>query len=235
MKVHTYIRQTSKLAVRLMSLILSCNQYYMASNVLRTLTKKISMTVLDNFRLHIPQKTTQKFDKKWKKCRRKQRKMTPGRTTQAVMRHCHSSRRYFYTTLVLCQNATSFRRRPYFIANQAMAIQGRPVLILHGLPTPFALETPLATHAVANLQSVFKDIAQLNPLFCDQITNFSINQSAVSSSEVGELQDVLESLVVDDRLRKALLVLKKELINAQLQSKLSWDVNSKIVKHQREY
>jgi Lon-like ATP-dependent protease len=44
---------------------------------------------------------------------------------------------------------------------------------------------------------------------------------------------VLESLVVDDRLRKALLVLKKELINAQLQSKLSRDVDNKIAKRQR--
>jgi hypothetical protein len=40
------------------------------------------------------------------------------------------------------------------------------------------------------------------------------------------------SLVVDDRLCKAL---KKELINAQLQSKLSRDVDSKIAKRQREY
>jgi Lon-like ATP-dependent protease len=103
---------------------------------------------------------------------------------------------------------------------------------------------------MSEIVSVFKDIAQLNPLFRDQITNFSINQvasnvfdepdkladfaAAVSTGEVGELQDVLESLKVDDRLRKALLVLKKEL-NAQLQSKLSRDVDSKIVKRQREY
>ncbi|KIJ60337.1 hypothetical protein HYDPIDRAFT_160981 [Hydnomerulius pinastri MD-312] len=104
---------------------------------------------------------------------------------------------------------------------------------------------------MSEIVSVFKDIAQLNPLFRDQITNFSINQvasnvfdepdkladfaAAVSSGDVRELQDVLESLVVDDRLRKALLVLKKELINAQLQSKLSRDVDSKIAKRQREY
>ncbi|EGN98645.1 hypothetical protein SERLA73DRAFT_160369 [Serpula lacrymans var. lacrymans S7.3] len=104
---------------------------------------------------------------------------------------------------------------------------------------------------MSEIVSVFKDIAQLNPLFRDQITNFSINQvasnvfdepdkladfaAAVSTGEVGELQDVLESLVVDDRLRKALLVLKKELINAQLQSKLSRDVDTKIAKRQREY
>lgn len=104
---------------------------------------------------------------------------------------------------------------------------------------------------MSEIVSVFKDIAQLNPLFRDQITNFSINQvatnvfdepdkladfaAAVSTGEVGELQDVLEALDVDDRLRKALLVLKKELINAQLQSKLSRDVDTKIAKRQREY
>ena len=36
--------------------------------------------------------------------------------------------------------------------------------------------------------------------------------------------------MVDDRLRKALLVLKKELINAQLQAKLSREVDSEIAK-----
>ncbi|TFY60308.1 hypothetical protein EVJ58_g5229 [Rhodofomes roseus] len=104
---------------------------------------------------------------------------------------------------------------------------------------------------MSEIVSVFKDIAQLNPLFRDQITNFSINQvasnvfdepdkladfaAAVSTGDVNELQDVLESLIVEDRLRKALLVLKKELINAQLQSKLARDVDSKIAKRQREY
>ncbi|KAH9847655.1 ATP-dependent protease La [Lenzites betulinus] len=104
---------------------------------------------------------------------------------------------------------------------------------------------------MSEIVSVFKDIAQLNPLFRDQIANFSINQvasnvfdepdkladfaAAVSTGDPNELQDVLESLAVDDRLRKALLVLKKELINAQLQSKLARDVDSKIAKRQREY
>ncbi|OCH84042.1 ATP-dependent protease La [Obba rivulosa] len=104
---------------------------------------------------------------------------------------------------------------------------------------------------MSEIVSVFKDIAALNPLFRDQISNFSANQiatnvfdepdkladfaAAVSMGDVQELQDVLESLVVEDRLRKALLVLKKELINAQLQSKLARDVDSKIAKRQREY
>ena len=116
---------------------------------------------------------------------------------------------------------------------------------------PYSKDDQYIRAFMSEIVSVFKDIAQLNPLFRDQITNFSINQvaanvfdepdkladfaAAVSTGEVQELQDVLESLVVDDRLRKALLVLKKELINAQLQSKLSRDVDSKIAKRQREY
>ncbi|KAF6765789.1 ATP-dependent protease La [Ephemerocybe angulata] len=121
------------------------------------------------------------------------------------------------------------------------------------LPTePYTKDNQHIRAFTSEIVSVFKDIAQLNPLFRDQITNFSINQvtsanifdepdkladfaAAVSSGEPRELQDVLESTQVEDRLRKALLVLKKELINAELQSKLARDVDSKIAKRQREY
>lgn len=116
---------------------------------------------------------------------------------------------------------------------------------------PFNKDDQYIRAVMSEIVSVFKDIAQLNPLFRDQITNFSISQiatnvfdepdkladfaAAVSAGNVRELQDVLESLTIEDRLRKALLVLKKELINAQLQSKISRDVDSKIAKRQREY
>ncbi|KAI0279541.1 ATP-dependent protease La domain-containing protein, partial [Russula brevipes] len=126
------------------------------------------------------------------------------------------------------------------------------IVNITNLPTqPYNKDDQYIRAFMSEIVSVFKDIAQLNPLFRDQITSFSINQvatnvfdepdkladfaAAVSTGEVGELQDVLESLVVEDRLRKALLVLKKELINAQLQSKLSRDVDTKIAKRQREY
>jgi len=134
-----------------------------------------------------------------------------------------------------------------FLHNHAISIAN--VENLH--TQPFNKDDQYIRAFMSEIVSVFKDIAQLNPLFRDQITNFSINQiasnvfdepdkladfaAAVSTGEVQELQDVLESLVVDDRLRKALLVLKKELINAQLQSKLARDVDSKIAKRQREY
>ena len=99
--------------------------------------------------------------------------------------------------------------------------------------------------------SVFKDIAVLNPLFRDQISNFSLQSgagnvfeepekladfaAAVSTGEIEELQAVLNSTIIEDRLQKALLVLKKELMNAQLQNKISRDVEGKIQKRQREY
>ncbi|KAG1495392.1 hypothetical protein G6F47_008105 [Rhizopus delemar] len=103
----------------------------------------------------------------------------------------------------------------------------------------------------SEIVSVFKEIASLNPLFRDQIANFSMSQSAgnvfeepskladfaaaVSAGEASELQEVLETLPVEERLQKALIVLKKELMNAQLQNKISKDVESKIAKRQREY
>ncbi|KAK3900618.1 Lon protease C-terminal proteolytic domain-containing protein [Staphylotrichum tortipilum] len=106
--------------------------------------------------------------------------------------------------------------------------------------------------AVTNeIVNVFKEVAGMNSLFRDQISTFSISQSAgnvmsepakladfaaaVSAGEPAELQEVLESLNVEDRMHKALLVLKKELANAQLQSKITKDVESKITKRQREY
>lgn len=103
----------------------------------------------------------------------------------------------------------------------------------------------------SEIVNVFKDIAQLNPLFRDQISTFAMSQTAgnmleepakladfaaaVSSGEVGELQEVLETMDIEERLQKSLVVLKKELMNAQLQSKISKDVEAKIQKRQREY
>ncbi|KAJ2963605.1 hypothetical protein NQZ79_g1393 [Umbelopsis isabellina] len=117
--------------------------------------------------------------------------------------------------------------------------------------TPYSKKDQIIRAVTSEIVSVFKDIASLNPLFRDQIASFSMSQSAgnvfeepakladfaaaVSAGEPNELQDVLECLSVEERLQKALLVLKKELMNAQLQNKISKEVESKIAKRQREY
>ncbi|KAF3942186.1 hypothetical protein ABW19_dt0209119 [Dactylella cylindrospora] len=116
---------------------------------------------------------------------------------------------------------------------------------------PHDKKSPVIKAVTSEIVSVFKDIANMNPLFRDQISTFQMSHSAgnvieepgkladfaaaVATGEVKELQEVLESLDVEDRLHKALVVLKKELMNAELQSKISKDVEQKIQKRQREY
>ncbi len=116
---------------------------------------------------------------------------------------------------------------------------------------PYDKKDPVIKAVTSELVNVFKDVANLNHLFRDQISTFSMSQSAgnileepgkladfaaaVSAGEIRELQDVLETMNVPERLSKALMVLKKELMNAQLQAKISKDVESKIQKRQREY
>lgn len=103
----------------------------------------------------------------------------------------------------------------------------------------------------SEIVNVFREIAGLSSLFRDQISTFSMSQSignvtedpgkladfaaAVSSSDAKEMQEILEALDIEARLSKAFVVLKKELMNAQLQSKISKDVESKIQKRQRDY
>ncbi|KAI5293052.1 ATP-dependent Lon protease pim1, partial [Ascosphaera atra] len=115
----------------------------------------------------------------------------------------------------------------------------------------FDKKSPVIRAVTSEIVNVFKDVANLNPLFRDQISTFSMSQSAgniteepakladfaaaVSAGELNELQEVLETMNIEDRLSKALVVLKKELMNAQLQSKISKDVEAKIQKRQREY
>ncbi|KAJ3202865.1 ATP-dependent Lon protease pim1, partial [Dinochytrium kinnereticum] len=115
---------------------------------------------------------------------------------------------------------------------------------------PYTSETPLVKATTSEMLNVLKEISQLNPLLRDQIITFSIQTggnafadparladfaAAVSSGEPGELQSVLESLVVEERLSKALVVLKKELANAKLQQEISKEVDRKITRKQQEY
>ncbi|KAL1956126.1 hypothetical protein VTO42DRAFT_7645 [Malbranchea cinnamomea] len=116
---------------------------------------------------------------------------------------------------------------------------------------PYDKKSSVIRAVTSEIVNVFKDIANLSTLFRDQISTFSMSQSAgnvieepakladfaaaVSGGDTKELQEILETMNVEERLSKALVVLKKELINVQLQSKISKDVEAKIQKRQREY
>lgn len=103
---------------------------------------------------------------------------------------------------------------------------------------------------VSEIVNTFKAVALLNPLFRDHISTFSVQTTmnvgedpvkladfaaAVASADSHELQEALEEMNIESRLSKSLLVLKKELMNAELQSKIVKDVETKIHKKQREY
>ncbi|KAF2452719.1 Lon protease C-terminal proteolytic domain-containing protein [Lineolata rhizophorae] len=117
---------------------------------------------------------------------------------------------------------------------------------------PYDKEDQRNIRAIVNeLVGVFKQIATINVLFRDQIQTFTMSQSAgnvgedparladfaaaVAGGEPRDLQEVLESLNIRDRVHKALTVLKNELMNAELQARISKDVESKITQRQREY
>ncbi len=117
----------------------------------------------------------------------------------------------------------------------------------------FDRKSPVIIALTSEILKVFKEISQLNVMFREQIATFSASiqsattnifdqparladfAAAVSAGEELELQEVLNALNIEERLEKSLVVLKKELMNAELQNKISKDVESKIQKRQREY
>lgn len=115
---------------------------------------------------------------------------------------------------------------------------------------PLNVETPVVKATTSEILNVLKDISYINGLVRDQIITFSIQTggqsfqdpakladfaAAISAGEPGELQSVLESLVIEERLHKSLVVLKKELANAKLQQEIAKDVDKKITRKQQEY
>jgi Lon-like ATP-dependent protease len=114
---------------------------------------------------------------------------------------------------------------------------------------PFNAENRLIKATTSEVINVLKEISLQNPLLRDQIITVSVQtgnvllnpskladfSAAISSGEPGELQAILESLVVEERLHKALVVLKKELANAKLQQEISQEVDRKINRKNQEY
>lgn len=116
---------------------------------------------------------------------------------------------------------------------------------------PHDKKNPTINALVSEIVSTFKEVAALSPLFRDHISTFSMSQNAgnvgedpakladfaaaVAQAEPQELQEALSAMDIEDRLNKSLLLLKKELMTANLQSKIAKDVETKIQKKQREY
>jgi Lon-like ATP-dependent protease len=116
---------------------------------------------------------------------------------------------------------------------------------------PFDKKSQTIRALVSEIVNTCKEIGSVNHLFRDHVAAFSMSQvsanitdepakladfaAAISGGEMEEAQAVLEATNVEQRLSKALEIIKKEHMNAQLSSKISKDVESKIQKRQREY
>ncbi|KAJ1667777.1 ATP-dependent Lon protease pim1 [Coemansia sp. RSA 1813] len=116
---------------------------------------------------------------------------------------------------------------------------------------PYDPKDATISATMSEIVSVLREITTMNPMFREQIHHFASAQvskavfenpskladfaAALSGGSSEELQDILSDLNVATRLEKALVVLKKELMNAQLQNKISKDVEAKISKRQRDF
>jgi len=116
---------------------------------------------------------------------------------------------------------------------------------------PYDKKSPTVRALVSEIVSVFKELARINQGFRDHVSAFAMSQNVgnvgedpvkladfavvASPGEPKELQEPLESLNIEERLHKGLTLLKNELMNSQLQSKINKEVETKIQKRQREY
>jgi len=101
-------------------------------------------------------------------------------------------------------------------------------------------------YAMEVMQTI-KEILKLNPFFKEQmqmiLERSEIHEAgkladfgaALTTAEPPELQEVLETLSVPERIEKTLLLLKKELELSRLQSQISKQVEDKISANQRRY
>jgi Lon-like ATP-dependent protease len=95
--------------------------------------------------------------------------------------------------------------------------------------------------------ATLRDIIKSNPLFQQHVSYFARRidvsnpyaladfAASLTTADAKELQDVLETMDLGDRLRKALLLLKKEQQLSLLQASIKQDVEKRIDKQQRTW
>ncbi|WP_281647613.1 endopeptidase La [Parendozoicomonas sp. Alg238-R29] len=107
-------------------------------------------------------------------------------------------------------------------------------------------EETLKAYAMALINAI-KELLPLNPLYSEELKNY-LNRfsprepspladfaAAITTAPGSELQEVLETISIQRRMEKVLVLVRKEQEVAKLQSQISEEVNLKINKHQREF
>ncbi len=107
-------------------------------------------------------------------------------------------------------------------------------------------EDTLKAYAMALINAI-KELLPLNPLYSEELKNY-LNRfsprepspladfaAAITTAPGAELQEVLETISVQRRMEKVLVLIRKEQEVVRLQSEISREVDQKINKHQREF
>ena len=104
----------------------------------------------------------------------------------------------------------------------------------------------IKAYAMALIQAI-KELIPLNPLYNEELKNFlnhfNLNEpspladfaAAITTAAGPDLQDVLDTIPMQKRMEKVLLLLGNELAVAKLQNEIRSEVEQKMSKHQREF
>lgn len=104
----------------------------------------------------------------------------------------------------------------------------------------------IKAYAMALIQAI-KELIPLNPLYNEELKNFlnhfNLNDpspladfaAAITTAPGGDLQNILDTVPLQKRMEKVLVLLHKELEVARLQAEIRSEVEQKMSKHQREF
>lgn len=98
-----------------------------------------------------------------------------------------------------------------------------------------------------NLVSSLQELLPLNPMYSDEMRQYLLRfdqsdpslladcAASVTTTSAKNLQDILDTIDLLERLKKAQAIIKKELKAAKLQDEIKSSVNDKLSKRQKEY
>jgi len=104
----------------------------------------------------------------------------------------------------------------------------------------------IKAYAMALIQAI-KELIPLNPLYNEELKNFlnhfNLNEpspladfaAAITTASGKDLQHILDTVQLQKRMERVLVLLHKELEVARLQSEIRTEVEQKMSKHQREF
>jgi len=110
----------------------------------------------------------------------------------------------------------------------------------------FSMNEELKAYSMAIVSSI-KELLKLNPLFKEELKIFLTRSTleepgkladfaaSLTTADREELQEVLETIKIRERIDKVLLLLRKEVDVTKLQAKITKQIEDKISKHQRTF